>query len=140
MEQWRRATLEGNQAYESCDFPGALAQYRRALQLADRLWGRPYDPGAAVAALVVSHHNLAQLHERLQQSEAAASHICAAHETLHRKALDPDVAEAWREAAWQHSRVTYAELLAFLRRHPAHPRAAAAAALQWWPGGAARPN
>ncbi|OZI72526.1 hypothetical protein [Bordetella genomosp. 2] len=131
---WQRATLRGNRALARGDAAAALLQYRAALSLADTLPGRALDADAAVAALVVSHHNLAELHERAGRFDQAAAHFGQAHELLHEMGLDVALEPRWREAAWRHGRVTYAELLQFLRRHPGHPRAARAAALPWRDG------
>ncbi|OZI43020.1 DUF2753 family protein [Bordetella genomosp. 4] len=128
---WQRATLRGNRAYERGDYAAALTQYRAALSLADTLPGQSDDVEAALAALVVSHHNLLTLYEQTGQFELAAAHACRAHELLHEIALDYVLPECWREAAWRHGRVTYAELLQFLQRHPDHDRARRAAALVW---------
>jgi len=131
---WQRATLRGNRALERGDVVAAQAQYRAALSLADALPGRAADADTAVAALVVSHHNLAELHRRAGRADLAGAHVCRAHELLHEMAVDASLDACWREAAWRHGRVTYAELLQFLRRHPGHDRACRAAALPWRDG------
>lgn len=131
LDAWQRATLRGNRALQRGDAAAALAQYRAALSLADALPGRAADADAAVAALVVSHHNLAELHQRAGRAGLAGAHVCRAHELLHEMAVDTALDPAWRAAAWQHSRVTYAELALFLRRYPGHERARRAAALPW---------
>jgi len=131
LSAWRRATLRGNRAFERGDHASALTQYRAALSLADTFPGRSEDADAALAALIVSHHNLLALHERTGRTECAATHVCRAHELLHEIALDLAMPACWREAAWCHARVTYAELLRFLQRHPGDERARRAAALPW---------
>jgi len=131
---WQRATLRGNRALARGDMAAALVQYRAALSLADTLPGRASDADTAVAALVVSHHNLAELHQRAGRTDLAGAHVCRAHELLHEMAADPALDACWRAAAWRHGRVTYAELLQFLRRHPGHDRACRAAALPWRDG------
>lgn len=128
---WQRATLRGNRAFERGDHASALTQYRAALSLADTFPGRSDDADAALAALIVSHHNLLALHERTGQTDRAAAHACRAHELLHEITVDLSMPARWREAAWCHARVTYAELLRFLQRHPDHDRARRAAALTW---------
>lgn len=138
MERWRRATLDGNGAFERGDLAGALERYREAAELAAEMMGGDADPGSATAAFVVSHHNLAQLCERRERPGEAGEHLAHVLETLHRAMADAGLARPWREAAWRHSRIAYAELLAFLRRHPDHPRALRAADLPAFPPGAAR--
>jgi len=129
LARWRRAIVQGNDSFEAGDAPAALAAYRQALDLAR---GLPPGTEDAVAALVVSHHNLARLHEAAGRADEAAGHVCEAHETLCARAADAAAGHGAREAAWRHSRVTHAELLRFLQRHPGHDRASRAARL--WPG------
>ncbi|MBO9356809.1 DUF2753 family protein [Bordetella petrii] len=131
---WQRATLRGNRALERGDAAAALTQYRAALSLADALSGRAADADTAVAAVVVSHHNLAELHRRAGRDEQAGAHVCRAHELLHEMLADAALERCWHAAAWRHGRATYAELLQFLRRHPNHDRARRAAALVWRDG------
>ncbi|GAB1576024.1 hypothetical protein BPNSA17_08570 [Bordetella petrii] len=128
---WQRATLRGNRALDRADMATALMQYRAALSLADILPGRASDADTAIAALLVSHHNRAELHQR---AGLAGAHVCRAHGLLHEMAVDTALDACWRAAAWRHGRVTYAELLQFLRRHPGHDRACRAAALPWRDG------
>lgn len=128
---WQRATLRANRAFDRGDFAAAILQYRAALSLADTFPGRSDDADAALAALVVSHHNLGELYEHAGQIESAATHVCRAHELLHEFALDVSMLACWRDAAWRHGRVTYAALLQFLQRHPCHERACRAMALTW---------
>lgn len=131
---WQRVTLRGNRAFERGDHAGALTQYRAALSLADTFPGRSDDADSALAALVVSHHNLMTWHERAGQTEDAGAHACRAHELLHEIASSGELSANWRDAAWRHGRVTYAELLRFLQRHPDHGRARRSAALTWRDG------
>ncbi|HYG43795.1 MAG TPA: hypothetical protein VEA17_12815 [Bordetella sp.] len=131
LDAWQRVTVRGNRALERGDAAAALTQYRAALSLADALPGRAADADTAVAALVVSHHNLAELHQRAGRADLAGAHVCRAHELLHEMATDATLEPDWRSAAWRHGRVTYIELMQFLRRYPGHPRARRAAELPW---------
>ncbi|SAI26498.1 Protein of uncharacterised function (DUF2753) [Bordetella ansorpii] len=126
LSRWQSVTREGNQAFEQGDFSTALSHYQEALDLAQRF--APEAPDAA-PALVVSHHNLAELHERQGQSDDAARHLCRAHEALCARAADDSGEESIRVTAWRHTRVTYAALLRFLQRHPEHAAAQRAARL-----------
>ncbi|MBV7483577.1 hypothetical protein [Bordetella sp. BOR01] len=131
LDAWQRVTLRGNRALARGDAAAALTQYRAALSLADALPGRAADADTAVAALVVSHHNLAELHQRAERADVAGAHVCRAHELLHEMAADTTLDPSWRAAAWRHGRMTYVELMQFLRRYPGHDRARRAAELPW---------
>lgn len=129
LERWRGAITRGNQAYECKDYDDALAHYREALMLAEGLPGHIDDAQAGVAALVVAHHNLADTYRCLQRHEQRAEHVCGAHEALYRMMADRSLDTAWKEAAFRHSRITYAEVVCFLSSWPDHVRARAAFAL-----------
>lgn len=131
MGDWRRATLSGNYALAHGDAQAALAQYHIALDLADALWGQTSDPDIAIATHVVSHHNLAELHERTKRPDLAAMHLYRAHEWLYEIHQDTSLDPLWREATRRHSSVTHIELLQFLRRHPGHERTSHATAPPW---------
>ncbi|WP_277188042.1 hypothetical protein [Caballeronia sp. BR00000012568055] len=104
----------------------ARAGYERALAIALRLLDAP-PPGRAedcLAALVVSHHNLADLLADSSDSNdrnAAARHLCHAHETL--IALHTSIARpvSLRQAALRHSRETHMALVRHVARHGPHP-------------------
>jgi hypothetical protein len=79
-------------------------------------------PDEAVAAFVISHHNLADLHLALKQPEESAEYLCAAHQRLLRVIQDAHLNPALRQAAFNHSHKTYAELLGFINEHGEYPR------------------
>lgn len=124
IERWQRVTLRGNRAYERRDRAGALSHYRAALSLADGLYGLgSANPDQALAALVISHHNLADLFEADGTPDSAAAHLCLAYEALIHAIEDEALSQAWRDAAWRHARIALEQLQRFLQRHPGHPRA-----------------
>jgi hypothetical protein len=86
------------------------------------LFERWADADEAVAACVISHHNLADLHLHLNQPEESAEYLCAAHQRLLQVIQSPRLTPALRQAAFNHSHKTYAELLAFINEHGAYPR------------------
>jgi hypothetical protein len=101
----------------------ARAGYERALAIAHRLLDAP-PPGRTddcLAALVVSHHNLADLLIDSNDRDAAARHLCHAHDTL--IALHTSIARpvSLRQAALRHSRETHMALVRHVARHGPHP-------------------
>ncbi|MNY55644.1 hypothetical protein D3C86_1916390 [compost metagenome] len=86
------------------------------------LFERWADADEAVAACVISHHNLADLHLRLNQPEESAEYLCAIHQRLLQTMQDPRLPQALREAALRQSSKTYVELLNFISEHGEYPR------------------
>ena len=128
MEQWKRAIEAGNEAFTGSAPATALGHYRLALRLAQTLVGDWPDHNAALAALVVSHHNLADLHRLSNTHEDAITHVCDAHDALQRLIVDPHIDLALRQAALRHTRQTLHELLRCARTAPLHPRVQASLA------------
>lgn len=122
MEHWKTTIEAGNRCFASGDWVEARELYLQALAEAQLLFGRWGDHDMAVAAFVISHHNLADLHLTLGQFEAAAENLCTCHERLLRTLADSSLPEALRNAAMHHSRRTYLELLHFISEHGAFPR------------------
>jgi hypothetical protein len=121
LEQWKREILLGNRDFEQRDFLEALLHYRRALAVAQRLFMRWPDADEAVAALVIAHHNLADLHARMRHMDEAADNLCTAHRCLLQAMADAHLDPALREAALRHSKKTFAELERFSRECGRHP-------------------
>ncbi|MNN54766.1 hypothetical protein D3C81_1696000 [compost metagenome] len=71
---------------------------------------------------MISHHNLADLHLRLNQPEESAEYLCAIHQLLLQTLQDPRQAPALREAALRQSSKTYVELLTFISEYGEYPR------------------
>lgn len=122
MEHWKIIIEAGNRCFAEGDWVQARELYLQALAEAQVSLGRWADHEQAVAAFVVSHHNLADLHLALNQPESAAENLCSCHERLlsiHGHDAQP---EALRQAALRHSQRTYLELLHFIAEHGAFPR------------------
>lgn len=122
MEHWKITIEAGNRCFAEGDWVQARELYLHALAEAQVLFGRWRDHDMAVAAFVISHHNLADLHLTLGQAEEAAENLCASHEKLLQTLANAQLPEALREAALHHSRRTYLELLQFIAEHGAFPR------------------
>ncbi|WP_394561586.1 tetratricopeptide repeat protein [Aquipseudomonas alcaligenes] len=122
MEHWKTTIEAGNRCFIDGDWVQARELYLQALAEAQVLYGRWPDHDMAVAAFVISHHNLADLHLTLGQPEEAAENLCASHERLLQTLADAALHEGLRSAAMHHSRRTYLELLQFIGEHGAFPR------------------
>jgi hypothetical protein len=124
LPQWETITRESLIAEREGQTVLALAGYRRALSIAQQLIDTP-EPGRAdhcVAALVVSCHNLADLHAGQGDLDVAVEHLCHAHETLIALLLDANRDPVLQQAAVRHSRETHMALIGHVSRHGADPR------------------
>ncbi|WP_028631536.1 hypothetical protein [Pseudomonas parafulva] len=122
MQHWKRTTQAANRLFEQGQLVDAREHYLQALALAQVLFERWHDVDEAVAALVVAHHNLADLHLRLNQPQESADYLCAAHQRLLQACQDLRLPQALRDAALRHSSRTYSELLSFIAEYGQYPR------------------
>lgn len=122
MEQWKRLIEAGNRYFAEGHWVEAREQYLQALALAQVLFERWRDADAAVAAFVVSQHNLADLQLAIGHPEGAAEHLCACHEHLLRCVAAQHLSPALRQAALNHSRRSYSGVLSFVAEQGAYPR------------------
>ena len=122
MEQWKRLIETGNRYFAEGSWVEAREQYLQALALAQVLFERWRDADAAVAAFVVSQHNLADLQLTIGHPEGAAEHLCACHEHLLHCIASEQLSPALRQAALHHSRRSYSGVLNFVAEHGAYPR------------------
>ncbi|WP_295958448.1 hypothetical protein [Rhodoferax sp.] len=118
LTQWEALVQRGTHAVQAGHPELALFSFHQALAIAQDLLDVP--PAEltddCLAALVVSHHNLADLYAQAQLLEAAAQHLCRAHRTL--LALQHSPAHG---LAWRHSRETHTALLLHQRAWGPHP-------------------
>ena len=122
MQHWKRTTEIANRLFNQGDLVDARELYLQALALAQVLFERWHDADEAVAACVISHHNLADLHLRLKQPQESAEYLCAIHQRLLRTSQDMRLPQALREAALRQSGKTYTELLNFISEYGQYPR------------------
>ncbi|MDB5846827.1 MAG: hypothetical protein JWP29_579 [Rhodoferax sp.] len=132
LASWERAMQRGHQATAQGHTGVALRHTRQALDVARALLAArlvsaglsrqaPDDTDHRIAALVVSHHNLADLYHTAHLPDQAAAHVCHAHATLMALLASPDTDTPLQQAAWRHSRETHAALLLFVREKGPHP-------------------
>lgn len=123
MDHWKQTIQRANALFAQGQWVDAREHYLQALALAQILFERWADADEAVSALVVSHHNLADLHLRLHQPEESAEYLCAVHQYLLTATGRTGLPQALRDAALRHSNRTYTELLGFTAVHGQYPRA-----------------
>lgn len=120
MAYWKRQTLCGNRHFDAGEHAKALDCYQQALWLARQQFACWPDVDEAVAALVVAHHNLADLLVAMTLPERAADLLCHIHDCLLATSQSPASSDALRDCALRHSHGTRTELLAFVRKHGSH--------------------
>ncbi|NER60577.1 hypothetical protein G3435_12415 [Pseudomonas sp. MAFF212428] len=122
MQHWKRTTEIANRLFQQGDLVDARELYLQALALAQVLFERWQDADEAVAACVISHHNLADLHLRLKQPQESAEYLCAIHQRLLQTCQDERLSPTLRDAALRQSGATYTELLNFISEYGQYPR------------------
>lgn len=137
LAHWERTLQRANAALRMDQPVMALAYQQQALVTALRIAQEP--PAGreddCIAALVVSHLNLADLQAEAGAVEECAQLLCSVHATLLGLMADGSQGAALQQAAWRHSRESHAALLRHVQAHGAHPGitavlAAAAGVLQ----------
>ena len=128
LRAWERVMRRGVDAARCGHLLLAEALYLQALGLTQPL----LDAGCAeraddrIAAFVVTHLNLSDLHRDAERTEDAVAHLCVAHCRLMALLRDPFAEPALQQAACRHSRETHAALVAHLGEHGVHPTILAA--------------
>jgi tetratricopeptide (TPR) repeat protein len=130
MDEWKKLICRGNRDFEQGRLQAAGSSYQAALEEAERcLAQHAAEPGgagrgccyldalAAVAAYVVTQHNLADLCVRLDRAEDAAAHLLAAHERLARIIDDASLPWSLRAAAVRNSTRARQAMLSFADEH-----------------------
>lgn len=122
MAGWREAMAMGRAQLERGARNAALFHFQRALAQAESLFGRWHNHDDATAALVVSHHGVADVLSRAGQLDDAARRLCHIHLLLQQVAGDGGLQPGLCAAAARHSRQTWAELAHFDSQHPGDAR------------------
>lgn len=119
LADWERLMRRAGAALHMQQWRMALGYQRQALAVA---LGIAHHPPAGreddcVAALAVSHLNLAELSQEAAAPTESARLLCQAHATLLAWMAEPSATPALQQAAWRHSRETHAALLRHVAQH-----------------------
>jgi tetratricopeptide (TPR) repeat protein len=71
IQLWQQSIKAGNTCFEAQQNTMALRHYQQSIRLAESFFEYHHDPKAAVASLLISYQNLADLHLRLNDKPAA---------------------------------------------------------------------
>ena len=125
LELWKIEIITANNAFIHGQYQQARKYYEAALEIAkmgviDLLAAEDaknllHEAERQIAALVVTHHNLADLFRQSGQLANTIVHLCDVHETLFQ--LSHHIHLDIRVLALRHLKVTYQELITFTQRH-----------------------
>jgi hypothetical protein len=123
LAHWERTLQRANAALHLGQTVMALAYQQQALVIALRIAQQPVAEREddCIAALVVSHLNLADLQAEAGALRDCTQLLCSVHATLLGLMADGSQGAALQQAAWRHSRETHAALLRHVQAHGAHP-------------------
>jgi hypothetical protein len=82
MNEWKKCITAGNRDFSEHDFEAARSSYEKAKQHAENLLFQWSNPDEAASALVVSYHNLADLHQLQGDFSAARDTLKNVHKIV----------------------------------------------------------
>jgi hypothetical protein len=82
MDEWKKYIIAGNRRFSKSDFDAAKSSYEEARLHAENLFLKWTDPDEAASALVVSYHNLADLHQLQGNFSAARKALQKVHKIV----------------------------------------------------------
>lgn len=128
LPEWEQLMRSACDARRGGQAALAEAACRQALAIAQALLagGEASRADDRVAAFVVTHLQLADLHLDADRVRDAAAHLCTVHCTLMALLRSPATEPLLQQAAFRHSRETHAALLAHLAEHGSDPAIVAA--------------
>lgn len=114
---WKQHIIAGNDYFEKQQSLVAICHYRQAIDLAEKLLQDHHDAMVSVAAILVSHHNLADLYIREGEENIAEGLLFQVHNKLGSK-LAEHCHDELQEALMWGTRRSYSELLLFQQQYP----------------------
>ena len=119
MEKWKQHVLAGNAFFDAQQNQQATAEYQAAKERAEKLLAVWLDEHEAVAAVVISYHNLANLYVRQGETAKAEAELRHVLRLIQHTLSDPRCSPARREALMSGERRAHVELLNHIRTHGA---------------------
>ncbi|WP_261841125.1 hypothetical protein [Aliamphritea ceti] len=116
MQRWQKQVQAGNECFNAHQLFTAVAHYQAAKQLAWQLFTHWEDPAEAVAVVIISYHNLADLYLRRMQLDMAGNELERVHSSL-LKEISEEADSARYQALLSGIRRTYQALLEFCQKH-----------------------
>lgn len=116
MKRWQQQVQAGNECFNAHQLFAAVAHYQSAKQLAWHLFRYWEDPAEAVAVVIISYHNLADLYLRRLQPEMAGNELDRVHDSLLQEIATESDSPRY-QALLSGLRRTYQALLEFNQQH-----------------------
>lgn len=111
MDEWKRNIIAGNQRFSRCEFAAAISSYEIARQHAENLFPKWVDADEAASALVVTYHNLADLHQKQGHYSAARKALEKVHQIVLNALASTSIKSERHGALLRASVKTYSALL-----------------------------
>lgn len=109
--------MAGNDCFDAQRNDQAKNEYQLAKERAKTLFAAWFDPHEAIAAVVISHHNLADLYLAEGNTDQAEAELRQAHQFIHDALLDPNCDLERKDALLHGGRRTYLALLDHIKTH-----------------------
>ena len=113
VERWKRYVIAGNHSLIADDLRAAALQYELARQCAETLFNKWAESSEAVSALVVTYHNIADLHRKQGNAEAIKHYLQAVHTIVLRALASTPIEHNRHGALLNGSKRTYSALVSF---------------------------
>ena len=118
LSQWKASICAGNDCFDNHQNISSMAHYQKAICHAKALLNNSQDTRAAVAAMVISYHNLADLYLREGEQLLAEKTLRNVHQILSYELNQQSASSSKVEGLlWGLSR-TYEALIAHLQKQP----------------------
>ena len=112
-ERWKYYVIAGNQSLINNKFRNAAKQYELARQYAETLFIKWYEPNEAVSALVVTYHNIADLHRKQENKSSVLHYLEAVHKTILHALTATPIEHKRHSALLCASKRTYSALVSY---------------------------
>ena len=117
MDSWKTYITTANHYFAHSKFNQAQSVYESALEEAHRLFPIWDDPHEAVSALIVTYHNIADLHQKQGQTRAARELFERIHKLILRAVSSTPIDDKRHGALYRGSIETYKALITHKRCH-----------------------
>jgi len=113
VEQWKHYVIAGNQGLLNKEYRSAARQYELARQCAENLFVKWGNPDEAVSALVVTYHNIADLHRKQGNAGSILYYLEKAHDVILRSLISTPIGGQRYLALMGASKKTYSALVSY---------------------------
>lgn len=113
VERWKKYVVAGNQSLINKDYRSASRHYELARQCAESVFLKWSEPNESVSALVVTYHNIADLHQAQGNKGSILHYLEKIHKILLHALATTPIEHERHVALLAGSKRTYAALVNF---------------------------